>query len=184
MLGVRLLCLSVLAVAAAGCGQSVTQHTTGRAKARRATSPTRACSTSDLEVWLGLGEGGAAAGSTYYPLELTNVSRSSCRLFGFPGVSAVRSRQLGSPAERDRSHAPRRVVLAPGETAHTVLRIVDVANYPAGRCRPTTAIGLRVNPPDQRTSAEIPFAFRACSRAGPVFLSVGAVEPGVGIPGH
>jgi Protein of unknown function (DUF4232) len=184
MLGVRLLCLSVLAVAAAGCGQSVTQHSSGRAKARQVASPTRACSTSGLEVWLGLGEGGAAAGSMYYPLELTNVSGNSCHLFGFPGVSAVRSRQLGSPAERDRSHAPRRVVLAPGETAHTVLRIVDVANYPAGRCRPANALGLRVYPPDQRAPAEVPFAFRACSRAGPVFLSVAAVEPGVGIPGH
>ena len=177
---VRLLCLSILAVAVAGCGHSATRKT----EIRRAASPTRACSTSRLAVWLGLGQGGAAAGSTYYPLELTNVSRSSCHLFGFPGVSAVRSRRLGSPAGRDRSHAPRRVVLAPGATAHTILQIVNVANYPAGRCRPTNASGLRVYPPNQRPSAEIPFAFRACSRPGPVFLSVGAVEQGVGIPGH
>jgi hypothetical protein len=136
-------------------------------------------------VWLGLGEGGAAAGSMYYPLEFTNVSRSSCRLFGFPGVSAVRGgRLLGSPSERDRGRAPRRVDLAPRETAHTTLRIVNVENYSAARCRPVTASGLRVYPPDQRTSADIPFTFRACSRRGPVFLSVRPVQPKVGIPGH
>jgi uncharacterized protein DUF4232 len=142
------------------------------------------CSTSNLAVWLGVGEGGAAAGSTYHPLELTNVSHHTCSLSGFPGVSAVRGRRLGSPAGRDRLHPAHTVTLAPGHTAHAILRIVDVANYPASRCRPVQASGLKVYPPNQRTSAEIPFTFRACSRAGPVYLSVTAVEPAIGIPGR
>jgi hypothetical protein len=150
--------------------------------AMRAAAPS--CATSSLAVWLGLGEGGAAAGSTYHPLELTNVSRHSCSLRGYPGVSAVRVRQIGSPAARDRAYRPKTVTLAPGHTAHATLRIVSVGNYPAARCRPVEATGLRVYPPDQRMSAEIPFAFRACSRAGPVFLSVRAVQPRIGIPGH
>jgi hypothetical protein len=154
------------------------------AYAHAATRAAPSCTTSNLAVWLGVGEGGAAAGSTYRPLELTDVSRHSCRLFGYPGVSAVRGRQLGSPAGRDRARAPSTVTLAPGHTAHAILRIVNVANYPAARCRPETATGLRVYPPNQRAAREIPFAFRACSRAGPVFLSIRAVEPGVGIPGH
>jgi hypothetical protein len=144
----------------------------------------RTCSTSRLAVWLGLGEGGAAAGSTYYPLELTNISRRTCRLFGFPGVSAYRGHQLGNPAQRDRSRPASRVNLLPGATAHTLLRIVNVANFPAARCRPVTANRLRVFPPDQRAAAEIPFAFRACSVKGPVFLSVEPIQPGVGVPGY
>jgi hypothetical protein len=150
--------------------------------ATRSAAPS--CKTSNLAVWLGLGEGGAAAGSTYYPLELTNVAHRTCSLSGFPGVSAVRSRQLGSPAGRDRARSPRRVTLAPGQTAHVILRIVNVANYPRARCRPVEAFGLRVYPPNARASAEIPFAFRACSRRGPVYLSVRAVERSVGVPGH
>ena len=142
------------------------------------------CSTSNLAVWLGVGEGGAAAGSTYHPLELTNVSHHACSLSGFPGISAVRARQLGSPAGRDRVHPAHTVTLAPGHTAHAILRIVDVANYPASRCRPVQASGLRVYPPNQRASREIPFAFRACSRRGPVYLSIRAVESGLGVPGH
>jgi Domain of unknown function (DUF4232) len=145
---------------------------------------TPSCKTANLAVWLGLGEGGAAAGSVYHPLELSNVSRHTCSLHGFPGVSAVRSRQLGSPAGRDRTHPPRTVTLAPGHTAHAILRIVNVLNCPASRCRPVAAAGLRVYPPNQRAAREIPFAFRACSRRGPVYLSVTAVEPRIGIPGH
>jgi len=57
------------------------------------------CATSDLMVWLGI-PGDGTAGSTYYELELSNISHHTCTLFGFPGVSAVNrsGAQLGSPA--------------------------------------------------------------------------------------
>jgi hypothetical protein len=141
------------------------------------------CSTSQLSVWLGLGNNGVAAGSRYYPLELTNVSHHRCRVFGFPGVSALGRRQLGSPAERNHETPSRAVRLAPGASAHTIVQIADVANFPAATCRPATARFLRVYPPDQRRSADIPFSFRACSRRGPIFLFVEAIQPGVGVPG-
>jgi hypothetical protein len=150
--------------------------------ATRSVAPS--CKTSSLAIWIGLGEGGAALGSTYHPLELSNVSRHTCSLYGFPGVSAERGRQLGSAAGPDRTRPRRTVTLAPAHTAHAILRIVNTANYPAARCRPVTATGLRVFPPNQRAAREIPFAFRACSRRGPVFLSVTAVQPKIGIPGH
>jgi hypothetical protein len=144
---------------------------------------TQACGTPALAVWLGVGEGGGTAGSTYYPLELTNISSRSCRLFGFPGVSAVAGNQLGSPAQRNRAHPTYRVTLLPGSTAHTLLQIVDVGNFPASSCKPTQASALRVYPPDQLSAAEIPFSFRVCSAKGPIFLTVQAIQPGVGIPG-
>ena len=144
---------------------------------------TRACSTSRLEVWLGVGEGGAAAGSTYYPLEFTNTSSRNCRLFGFPGVSAVANGQLGSPARRNRAHPTQTITLLPGATAHTVLQIVDVGNFSPSKCKPADASDLRVYPPGQFSAAEIPFGFRACSAKGPIFLSVEPIQPGIGIPG-
>jgi hypothetical protein len=144
---------------------------------------TRECTTSGLVVWLGLGEGGAAAGSTYYPLEFTNVSSRRCRLFGFPGVSAVAARQLGSPAARNRAHPRTPVNLLPAATAHTILQIVDVGNFPATKCKPVDASGLRIYPPNQSSAAGIPFSFRACSAKGR-FLSVEPIQPGIGIPGR
>jgi Protein of unknown function (DUF4232) len=179
--------LPVVALAvAAGCGaSSMSTHaaTTKKASSGSSVEMTRACSASGLEVWLGLGEGGAAAGSTYYPLELTNTSNRRCTLFGFPGVSAVASGQLGSPAQRNRAHPTYHVTLVPGATAHTVLQIVDVGNFDASKCKPATATALRVYPPGQFSAAEIPFSFRACSAKGPAFLSVEPVQPGVGVPG-
>jgi len=170
--------LVVLVVALVGCGGS--EATTPK---RAPTAVARSCTTSGLAVWLGVGEGGAAAGSTYYPLELTNTSNHRCRLSGFPGVSAVAGRQLGSPAERNRAHPIYTVNLKPGATAHTIVQIVDVGNFPAAKCKPAEASGLRVYPPGQLEAAEIPFSFRACSAKGPIFLSVEPIRPGVGIPG-
>jgi hypothetical protein len=183
----RYLLIPLAAVALAGCGQSSARSTAAKVTPARgggsSTEMTRACSTSGLEVWLGLGEGGAAAGSTYYPLEFTNTSSRQCRLSGFPGVSAVAGGQLGSPADRNRSRPTYHVTLLPGATAHTVIQIVDVGNFPAGKCKPTDATDLRVYPPGQFSAAEIPFTFRACSAKGPTFLSVEPIQPGIGIPG-
>ncbi len=154
--------------------------------ARAASAAVPQCATSALEVWLGLGPGGAAAGSTYYPLEFSNISSATCTLRGFPGVSAIGSggAQLGSPAGWDTAVTPQTVTLAPGATAHTVLQIADVGNYPPSTCNPATAIGLRVYPPNQTSSTVVTYSFRACSSAGPVYLHVEVVQPGVGIPGQ
>ena len=181
---------AVLALAVVGCGGHAaaprTSNEAGSTKhASAAQTPTaRRCATSDLAVWLGLGQGGAAAGSTYYPLEFSNVSHHRCRLFGFPGVSARNSRQLGDAATRDGSRPAQSVTLSPGATAHTVLQIVDVFNFPLHRCKPATARDLRVYPPNQRSPTEVPFSFKACSRKGETFLSVQPIRAGVGVPGY
>jgi Domain of unknown function (DUF4232) len=93
--------------------------------------------------------------------------------------------QAGSPAWWVRSpFAGRTVTLGPGATAHTVLQIVNVANFPPARCRPVTATDLKVYPPGRFVATDIPFSFRACSVKGTVFMSVQHLQPGVGIPGH
>jgi hypothetical protein len=157
----------------------------GSSSTAAAAQATPRCTTAALAVWLGAGAGGGQAGGVSYPIELTNLSGRPCHLFGFPGVSAeAGGRQSGSPARRDRSAPERTVTLAPGATAHAVIRIADVSAFPAATCRPVVASGVRVYPPGAFRPATIPFRFRACSAKGPVFLQVGSVQPRVGIPGH
>lgn len=137
------------------------------------------CVTRGLVVWLDT-RADHAAGSAYYKLELTNLSGHACVLSGYPGVSAVglAGHQLGNPASRDHANVPRPVSLANGATAAAVLRIVDVGNFPRSACRRIIAAGLRVFPPGQKTSRLAPFPFAACSRAGPVYMTIRAVQKG------
>jgi len=188
--------LALVAVSLVGCGSghkpaasvapagSTASGTTTATVPSTPGSTTARCATSALAVWIGVGEGGATAGSTFYPLELTNVSSHTCHLFGFPGVSAWRGHQLGSAASRNHAVAKHTVTLLPHETAHTVLQISDVSNFPRSQCKPVTAFGLKVIPPDERSAAGVPFSFRACSKTGPIFLTVQPVQPGVGVPGY
>jgi uncharacterized protein DUF4232 len=137
------------------------------------------CKTAHLEVWFGLGEGGGTLGSVFYPLEFSNVSHSACTLNGFPGVSAVGNGggQVGPPASRNGQHHGM-VTLAPGATAHAILRVVDAGALCA---HPVSAAGLKVFPPGATRSQSIDFSFAACPHSG--VLIVGPVRAGVGIPG-
>ena len=169
--------------ASAGSGGG-TSGGTGTQASSSASTTTSRCKTSSLEVWLGVGPGGAAAGSTYMPIEFTNTGSTSCTLSGYPGVSARSTSQLGSSASRNSQIASKTITLVSGGTAHAVLQITDVGNYPPATCAPATATTLRVYPPGSFTSEDIVFQLRACSKAGPVYLSVTAVAPAVGVPGH
>jgi hypothetical protein len=139
--------------------------------------------TADLRVWLGIGAGEAAAGSTYYPLEFTNISGHTVTIRGFPGVSATNSSgQLGSPAGWEHTAPPATVTLANGATAHTTLQIADVANF--GGVKSATATALKIYPPNQRAATLITYTFRALAVKGPVYMEViGPIGPGAGIPG-
>ncbi|HLY50671.1 MAG TPA: DUF4232 domain-containing protein [Solirubrobacteraceae bacterium] len=138
-----------------------------------------ACSAAGTQVWLGLGGGGGFAGGVGYPLEFSNVGHRTCTLYGYPGVSATRAgRQVGPAASRvgERHSA---ITLAPGATAHASLTIHD---WGAVCGKPTTASGLKVYPPGQRTSKTIDLSVAVCAHRG--VLGVGAVRAGVGIPGY
>ena len=122
-------------------------------------------------------------GACFYPLQFTNLSRHACAMRGFPGVSAIdrNGHQLGSPAGWNHVIPARTVVLAPGATAHTVLRYSDVAVTTAPGCHPTfSTFELRVYPPGQRDATYAAFDLQACSHAGPVYLDVEPLQPGVG----
>jgi Protein of unknown function (DUF4232) len=136
---------------------------------------TARCATSGLVVWLDT-QGDGAAGSIYYQLKFTNLSGHSCTLLGYPGVSGVdlAGHQLGSPARRDPSLV-KVIHLANDATASATLRVVEAGNFPSSACHMTNAAGVRVYPPNQTAAKVVPFPFAACSRTGPVYLSVQAV---------
>jgi hypothetical protein len=169
-------------IAIVGVGISAVAICVPTASAASAAPPQ--ATTADLEVWLGLGQGGAAAGSIYYPLEFTNISGHTVTIRGYPGVSAVNETgQLGSAASWDGGSPTVTVTLANRATAHTVLRFVNVSNF--GDVETATATALNIYPPGQKTSAQISYSFPALVAKGPIYLGVVApIRPEVGIPGN
>jgi uncharacterized protein DUF4232 len=194
----RVIAAVVLAGAAgllAACGSSsspsahptvtVTVTVTATASSPAVTSATTppgppGCATTGLRASLGAGSG--AAGSSYYPIEFTNSSGSSCSLYGYPGVSFVTAAgsQIGTPATEDPTYARQLVTLAPGDTAHAELRVVNAQNYPASTCHPVTAHRLKVYPPGQTSALYISFTATACSNPSVQILAVQTVQPGNG----
>jgi hypothetical protein len=150
---------------------------------RLSSAPVPACQASQLGVWIALGQSNGAAGTIYYPLNFTNVSGHKCSLHGFPGVSAIarNGHQLGSPAGWSARVAARTVVIAPGATAHTILQYRDAEVTTAPGCDPVnTAVVLRVYPPGRYAATVAAFDLQVCSHAGPVYMSVEPILPGVG----
>jgi hypothetical protein len=142
-----------------------------------------ACATSALHV--SLGQGGGAAGSTFYPIVFTNISGSGCTLFGYPGVSFVTKAGgtlIGKAAKRNPTFASQLVTIAPGGTAHAQLQVVNAMNFPATECGLVTAHVLRVFPPGQFTAFYIPLTAPACSAKSNAvrILAVQTTQPGSG----
>jgi Protein of unknown function (DUF4232) len=141
------------------------------------------CAASSLRVTLDFHAAGAAAGSAFVPLDFTNLSRSACQLAGYPVVSfatGASGSRVGTAAALDRSVKVRSVALAPGATAHAWLQVIDAQNYPATKCHPVTADGLRVDLPGQHGTSFLSHAFPACSAAmrGSQILTVQPIQPG------
>jgi hypothetical protein len=142
----------------------------------RPAAATPGCQTPGLVIWLDT-SGNGTAGTTFFKLHFTNLSGHACTLNGFPFLFAVNlsGRQVGRRAVF-RKPAPHLVTLANGKTATALLGIVDTGAFAPSACRPVTAAGLRVFPPNQTRSKLVPFPFRTCSRRhGPASLNVRAV---------
>jgi Protein of unknown function (DUF4232) len=173
--------IAATAATAAFAGSSGTVLAADTTRAAPAAVP--ACTAAQLGAWVAVTQGDGAAGTIYYPLQFTNLSRHSCVLRGFPGVSAIdrNGHQLGSPASWDHAHPARTVLLAPGATAHTILGWTDAVVTSAPGCHPVfSTFELRIYPPGQRSATYAAFGLEACSHAGPVYLGVQPIVPGVG----
>jgi len=170
----------LIAVTASAAGSS---GTVLAADTARTAAAVPACTADNLGVWVAVSQLDGAAGSAFYPLQFTNLGRHACAMRGFPGVSAVdrNGHQLGSPAGWDHTRPVRTVVLAPGATAHAILRYGDVTVATAPGCHPVSSmVELRVYPPDQRQATYAAFSTEACSHTGPVYLDVTPLQAGVG----
>ena len=178
-----LTCAAVAVPATALAASASPGKTAATARPATAAVPPR-CGTGALTAWLGIPGDGYAGGASYQ-LELSNTSARTCTLYGYPGVSALApgGHQLGRAAGRGPASASRLVTLGRGATAHVLLQITDVANFPPASCGERTAVALRVYPPGATRSLEVPFTFPACGRSGPVYLHVGTTKGGTGVPG-
>jgi uncharacterized protein DUF4232 len=177
----------IAAASAAGLIAATVTSSSGTAlasdTARTTAAAVPACTAGDLGAWVAVSQSDGAAGSIFYPLQFTNLSRHACAMRGFPGVSAIsrNGHQLGSPAGWDHTRPVRTVVLAPGGTAHAILRYGDVTVATAPGCHPVSSMfELRVYPPGQRQATYAAFSMEACSHTGPVYLDVTPLQAGVG----
>jgi Domain of unknown function (DUF4232) len=181
--------IACTAAVAAGCassgtpgsGPTTTVTVTNPPSSPAPTTPSGpgACSTSDLKLVVGAGNG--TAGSIYYPLEFTNVSSAACTVFGYPGVSFVTAAgsQIGAPAGRDGTTPRVLVTVQPGAVAHATLQITEAGNYPPSRCGHIVSVSwLKVYPPNQYSALTVPVTTQGCSSKTLVTMSVSTVSAG------
>jgi hypothetical protein len=141
------------------------------------------CPAAGLRIRLDIAAAGVAAGSYYVPLEFTNTTGKACQLAGFPAVAFTSGRagqQIGPEAAVDGVAQPAAVALAPGATAHAWLQVLAAASYPASKCHPVTAAGLRVEAPGTQSASYVAHRVPACKAAlaGSQILTVHPVQPG------
>jgi hypothetical protein len=175
---IRRLIAAASAAVTIGTGAAVWATSSASAAPAAPAASTPRCTAADLEVWLG--KGGVALGTAHLALEFTNVSNRACHLFGYPGVSALNAngKQLGNAAGRNPRFRATTVTIAAGGTAHADLGWVDVGNFPASKCKPTTALFVRAFPPGA-THSDRGFApLRSCSVKGETYIFVTTVRPG------
>ncbi len=141
----------------------------------------RECKPASLKLTLGPSDG--TAGTVFVALRFTNVSKSTCVMVGWPGVSYVTGNsgtQVGAPAARTGAKGPQ-VTLRPGAVASSVVGMTDVGVFDPGQCKPTATRGLRVYPPDSTASMFVASSGRGCAGNPPSpQLRVETVKPGGG----
>ncbi len=172
-----------------GPGPAGSARPTGRPSAQASTataSPAAqavTCQLAAVRVTLDPGLAGIAAGTSYIPLDFTNISAAPCRIGGYPVVTlASRSgKQLGAAAQDDHNLAAQNLTLAAGRAVHVWLHVADVMNLPAAQCQPMAAAGLMVALPGQQSAIFIGHALTTCHKQvnGIQLLTVEPFQPGL-----
>lgn len=109
-----------------------------------------------------IGHSGAAAGSVYTDIEFTNISNTTCTLYGYPGVVLAGGSPvspIGQSAAEDPGTPRRLVTLAPGAVA--------------------SATYLQIIPPNQTTPIFLPYQATACATRINI-LTIDVTKPGPG----
>lgn len=159
--------LGPVAVASAACASPASSsplpapRTTYAAPARMAK-----CATSALRIKVGARI--SATGITDHNVDFTNVGSAKCFLQGYPIAAMVSAggasgNLIGSYARPDPVTPAKPIVLASGQTAHTMIGAFNLGSHLATNCDPVTSHWLRVFPPGQTMPAYLPFTARICS---------------------
>ncbi len=178
----------------AGCGTVTvgsSAATTGSTTGSTAGTPhagLTACETASLTVTVDAGQASALAGSTYYPVDFTNTSKTACGMSGFPGVSFVSAdgssgRQIGAAAQQNPAYSALAVRVPAGGTAHAWLQVAVASNYPASACKPVSAHWLRITAPQATGAGYVSFSSGACASAATPLLIVMPVRAGKAVQG-
>ncbi|HEX3650907.1 MAG TPA: DUF4232 domain-containing protein [Pseudonocardiaceae bacterium] len=142
---------------------------------------TAECKPANLKLSLSTSDG--AAGHFFQALRFTNVSKVSCVIVGFPGVSYVsgdKGTQVGRPAVRD-GRIGAQITLRPGQVASAVVSETDIGVFDPTECKPTATRGFRVYPPDSTASMFVAQTGRGCAGNPPSpQLRVQTIRPGAG----
>jgi hypothetical protein len=152
--------------------------TTGSGTTAAAAGP-GPCTPADLQA--SLGQGGAAAGTFYQLVVLTNTSGSACTLYGYPGVSFVTGQGgsvLGAPATRNALIPDTLVTLSSGAAASALVGVADTGNFPPTACKPGKADWLQIYPPGSFGALYVQLGDSVCTRPGQKYMTVTAVQAG------
>jgi len=123
--------------------------------------------------------GDGFAGGAGYELEITNTGQHACSLRGVPGVAAVLSNGHLVGSRVPGSGKGPLVTLKPRATAHVGLTVHDAGAVCA---RPVTA-SVVIYLSGHRQGQNASMSVEACpGKPGGGVLSVGAIQPGTGIP--
>jgi hypothetical protein len=135
-----------------------------------------ACATSQLKTSAQSTTSGM--GRTGFQLVFQNAGPTTCTLIGYPGVSFVKIHniQLGKAASRTGAGTSA-VTLIPNAHAYADLQTTNgQGGYSAAQCDLTTVPTLRVYPPNQTESTNIPWNTQECVGSAVQNLQVGPVH--------
>ena len=135
-----------------------------------------ACATSKLKTTAE--NVSSAAGHTTFQLVFQNTGTATCAMTGYPGVSFVKihNTQLGKAAARTAGSA-KAVTLIPNAHAYADVQTVNgQGGYSAAECGLATVPTLRVYPPNQTESTNIPWNAKECVGPDIQNLRVGPVH--------
>ncbi|HUC57741.1 MAG TPA: DUF4232 domain-containing protein [Streptosporangiaceae bacterium] len=177
----RIAIVTTAVACAAVLGSAVTLAAAGAQAAPPRPASTPQCKSSNLEIWLGLNGDGAAAGTTYYPIEFTNnaFKTHTCYVSGTPTVYALNSKGQKIGPVLKGTASGKKITLKPGQTAYARIGIVD-AGIIAG-CGQTTGAALEVTPPGTSGTQLISsFTFPVCKNKQ--YMHSLKATSGVGVP--
>ena len=176
---------SAPASAASSSAAAAPRVTASSASSSPAVAGAPGCATRDLRAKAGVAQG--AAGSVYQVIVFTNVSSTTCTMYGYPGVSLAAGSpvtQVGQAAARSTETSPTMVTLAPGKNANALLRITQALNYPTAKCSPTKTTYLQIYPPNQTTPTYLAYPATGCASSAVNILTISVVQAGAGSGGQ